>query len=518
MKRFLFFSLCCLVSLGLWAQTSQTPTPQWRPTYHFTPLKYWTNDPNGPIYVNGVFNLYNQQNPYENKWGHMSWGHATSTDLVHWKHLPVAMPESIHNGDTTWRFSGCAVMDKNNTSGFCKNDSCIVAIYTAHQPNLHRESQFVAYSNDGGMHFTNYAHNPVIDLKMEQFRDPNVRWNSELKKWLMVVAMPLEHKVRFYVSGNLKNWDLLSEFGPAGIISPGVWECPSFFQLPVQGEPGKYKWVLMASFGSRGKTRMQYFVGDFDGKNFINDNPSDTTLLVDYGNSFYAAIPWNNLPPQRNIFIGWMVPPPQETAPWRGQMSIPRDMVLRKTPEGVRMFQEPASLIEKKLPELSRHHSFAKSDIDIQGEDNQVVPQGITEGNSYWLEASLKAAPGVTAGFNIAEKRDSQHHLIQWTQIAYDASRNVIVVDRSHSGSAHLREGDSILTMPLPPIKGTLDLKILADKSSLEVFAANGARVLTTYFYPERGATGFSAFSEGGKTLISKLTIWDMSKVSHGDQ
>ncbi len=513
MKRLLFFSLLCLVVVGTRAQTSQTPTPQWRPTYHFTPLKYWTNDPNGLIYVNGVFNLYNQQNPYENKWGHMSWGHATSTDLVHWTHLPIAMYESIQGGDTIWRFSGCAVMDRHNTSGFCKGDSCIVAIYTAHQPDLHRESQFVAYSNDHGMHFTNYDHNPVIDLKMQQFRDPNVRWNSELGKWLMVVAMPLEHQVRFYASANLKNWDLLSAFGPAGIESPGVWECPSFFELPVQGEPGVHKWVLMASFGSRGKTRMQYFVGDFDGKNFINDNPADTTLLVDYGNSFYAAIPWNHLPKGQNIYIGWMVPPPQETSPWRGQMSIPRDLVLRKTAYGIRLFQQPASLIEKALPQLSGHHFATKTGISLEGSREGMVPESITNGNSYWIEASLSAGPGVVAGFNLAEKWDSHHNLVQWTQISYDPSRRVIIVDRSHSGTARLREGDSILTMPLPPFSGPLDLKILADKSSLEVFADHGARVLTTYFYPEKGATGFSAFSKGGKAWIHKITIWDMSKV-----
>jgi fructan beta-fructosidase len=162
-KQLLVYLFFILYSVSVPAQEVQTPTPQWRPVYHFTPLKNWTNDPNGLIYLNGVYHLYNQQNPFENKWGHMSWGHATSTDLVHWNHLPIAMPETIDK-DTTWRFSGCAVWDKNNTSGFCKNGGCLVAVYTADQPNLKKESQYVAYSNDGGMTLTNYEHNPVIDL------------------------------------------------------------------------------------------------------------------------------------------------------------------------------------------------------------------------------------------------------------------------------------------------------------------------------------------------------------------
>src|SRR5882724_11845979 len=240
-KKLLKFVFLSLFSYTTNAQMEQVPTPQWRPVYHFTPLKNWTNDPNGLIYLNGIYHLYNQQNPFENKWGHMSWGHATSTDLIHWKYLPIAIPETIDK-DTTWRFSGCAVLDKNNSSGFCKNKSCIVAVYTADQPNLKKESQFIAYSNDGGVTFTSYENNPVIDLQKKDFRDPNVTWNEMLQKWLMVVASPHENKVLFYTSDNLKNWDLLSEFGSPRHIK-GIWECPSLLELPVDGKAGKKKWV-----------------------------------------------------------------------------------------------------------------------------------------------------------------------------------------------------------------------------------------------------------------------------------
>jgi fructan beta-fructosidase len=264
MKRFLIFSVVLGFTPNLFAQKDQAPTTQWRPLYHFTPLKNWTNDPNGLIYINGVYNLYNQQNPFENKWGHMSWGHGTSTDLIHWKHLPVAIPEGINGDDTVWRFSGSAVLDKNNTSGWCKNSNCIVAIYTAHQPHINKESQFVAYSNNNGMTFTNFEKNPVIDLNKRDFRDPNVFWYEPGKFWLMTVVLPAEHKAQFYKSPNLKDRTLLSEFGLQGYIG-AYWECPFLIQLRVEGTDAK-KWALVisAAGGERGVFE-QYFVGDFDG-------------------------------------------------------------------------------------------------------------------------------------------------------------------------------------------------------------------------------------------------------------
>ncbi len=223
--------LSILLAAFLWsnlasAQETPVPTPQWRPVYHFTPAKNWTNDPNGLIYLNGVYHLYYQHNPFENKWGHMSWGHATSKDLLHWRHLPVAIPEMVGTDTTTWIFSGSAVWDQHNTSGFGKNGKGpIVAIYTADQPKQQKESQFIAYSNDGGLSYTNYTANPVVDLHKKDFRDPSVIWLQDQGYWLMTVAVPHEHKVQFYKSSNLKEWELLSEFGNQGDTRK-IWECP----------------------------------------------------------------------------------------------------------------------------------------------------------------------------------------------------------------------------------------------------------------------------------------------------
>jgi fructan beta-fructosidase len=510
-KISLLFFLSCLFA-DVMAQPSVQPTPQWRPLYHFTPLKNWTNDPNGLIYINGVYHLYNQQNPFENKWGHMSWGHAATTDLIHWKHLPVAIPETIDK-DTTWIFSGSAVSDKNNTSGFCKTKNCIVAIYTAHQPNLKKESQYIAYSNDGGITFTNYKNNPVIDLQMKDFRDPNVFWFEKTKQWVMVVSLPTEHKVRIYGSPDLKNWNLLSEFGPQG-YSKANWECPFLVQLPVDDNINKQKWVLVTSAAGRERgIYEQYFTGDFDGKTFINDNAADDILTLDYGDCFYAAIPWNNLPAGKKIFIGWMVPQAQETYPWRGQMSIPRDMSLRTTKDGIRLYQQPASVIKNQLAALSGNDAIELKNIRVNGAENSIFKGEKINGNSYWLEAKLEVRPGVSAGFNIAEKKDKNNKVINATVIGYDASKRQVYIDRSNSGNEKLNDKNERLTADIDETNGEINLEILLDKSSLEVFVNNGEKVLTTYIFPLADADGLSAFSDGGNTLIKSIKIWNLSKV-----
>ncbi len=511
MKRFLMGIAALFFSTVLFAQNNEVPTPQWRPVYHFTPEKNWTNDPNGLLYLNGVYELYNQQNPYENKWGYMSWGHATSTDLIHWKHYPLAMPESINGEDTTWRFSGSAVWDKNNTSGFCKDSGCIVAIYTADQPNLKKESQYIAYSNDGGMNFTNYYNNPVIDLHKKDFRDPNVQWDDQINKWLMVVALPHENEVQFYSSPDLKNWDLLSEFGHAG-LKGGIWECPFFIKLPVEGSAGKSKWVLVNSFqDTTGNDMEEYYVGEFDGKTFTNDNPADKALLVDQGNALYAAIPWNNLPAGQHTYIGWMVPEAQETYPWRGQMSIPRDLSLRETKDGIRLFQNPAKVIKDNLRTLSKKMAYAEN-LKVKGTMDNILEGKDITGNSYWLEAELEVPENTMAGFKIAQQKDKKGNVIAETVVGFDASKNEVYVDRSNSGNEKINQKKLTQSMNVNSTGGKIKLEILFDKSSLEVFVNDGEKVLTTYIYPGKEANLLSAFSFGGQTVIKSLKIWDMSK------
>ena len=511
MKRLWLFLLIILPAAFACGQDGIKPTPQWRPVYHFTPEKNWTNDPNGLIFLDGKYHLYNQQNPYGIGWGHMSWGHATSTDLVHWEHLPLAIPETIDK-DTTWRFSGSAVWDKDNSSGLCNPGGCLVAVYTADQPNLKKESQFIAYSNDRGRTFTNYANNPVLDLQKRDFRDPSVSWSLQLNKWLMVVALPREYKVRFYASSDLRSWELLSEFGPGG-YAKAPWECPFLVPLTVEGKKGEgsEKWVLVVSAGGAEKgTYMQYFTGSFDGRTFTNDNPSDSVLTVDYGDCFYAAIPWNGLPDKNKTYIGWLTPGPEATYPWTGQMSIPRDLALRETPQGLRLVQAPASLIRKSLDRLSHHRVTEGKGITIRqnAEKWKAIP-----GNAYWIEADLTVGPGATAGILLAAKKDGDKG-IAGTRIGYDASRRQLFVDRSHAGGGKIKAGKEIQTIDLgaaAPAGNTLHLEILVDRSSLEVFADHGLYALSTQIFPDADADSICFFSNGGNAFIQSIKVWDLS-------
>ncbi len=248
-------------------------TEPFRPQFHFTPEKNWMNDPNGLVYYAGEYHLFYQYNPFGNTWGHMSWGHAVSPDLVHWQHLPLALPEA----DGVMIFSGSAVVDWHNTSGFGINGQPpMIAIYAGYRPADNLQFQNIAYSNDKGRTWTKYAGNPVINLNSRDFRDPKVQWYEATHRWIMTVSLAADHKVLFYSSPNLKEWTLLSEFGPAGATS-GVWECPDLFELPVQGTNEKH-WVLAVNMnpGSvAGGSGGQYFIGQFDGTNFTAD-PDET--------------------------------------------------------------------------------------------------------------------------------------------------------------------------------------------------------------------------------------------------
>lgn len=261
---------CAAIHVGFSADLYHEP---FRPQYHFTPERNWMNDPNGMVYYEGEYHLFYQYNPFGNKWGHMSWGHAVSADLAHWKHLPLALSEE--NG--VMIFSGSVVVDWKNSSGFgTGNLPPLVAIYTGHRPSDGRQSQCLAYSNDRGRTWTKFAGNPVIDIGSTDFRDPKVIWHEPTARWVMAVSLSVERKVRFYGSSDLKAWEYLSDFGPAGSTS-GIWECPDLFPLPVEGRRRSDAWGLIVNVGSgapAGGSGCQYFVGTFNGREFRLDEAS----------------------------------------------------------------------------------------------------------------------------------------------------------------------------------------------------------------------------------------------------
>ena len=269
--------LVVAVLAALSAAPAAADTPDHRPAYHFSPAKNWMNDPNGLVYHKGVYHLFFQYNPLGDVWGNMSWGHATSKDLVHWEEQPVAIPFDANEGV----FSGSVVVDTTNSSGFgTKKNPPLVAMYTsAYTPASGRDgiqAQSLAYSTDDGRTWTKYAGNPVIDLNSREFRDPKVFWYAPAKEWRMVAVIATEHKVLIWRSANLKQWTQLSQFGPRNATG-GVWECPDLFPLAVDGDRRHVKWVMLVSLnpgGIAGGSGTQYFVGDFDGSTFTADGPA----------------------------------------------------------------------------------------------------------------------------------------------------------------------------------------------------------------------------------------------------
>jgi levanase len=262
-------------------------TEDYRPQFHFTPAKNWMNDPNGLVYYKGEYHLFYQYNPDGSSWGNMSWGHAVSTDLVHWEELPLAIPHD----DNEMVFSGSAVIDHGNTTGFgSKANPAMVAIYTSALKGRPGQDQSLAYSLDRGRTWTKYEGNPVLDIDNNEFRDPKVQWHEPTKSWLMTLVKAQDRKVAFYSSKDLKSWTHLSDFGPQGAVG-GVWECPDLFRLPVDGNQRKQKWVLLVSLnpgGIAGGSGTQYFVGDFDGTTFTPDDdgsfepPAALAVLEDF--------------------------------------------------------------------------------------------------------------------------------------------------------------------------------------------------------------------------------------------
>ena len=473
----------------------------YRPQFHFSPEKNWMNDPNGLVYYDGEYHLFYQHNPFGPKWGHMSWGHAVSDDLVHWKHLPVALYEE----DGVMIFSGSAVVDRKNTSGFGSNDAPpLVAIYTGHTPE--NQSQHIAYSNDRGRTWTKFDGNPVIDLNMKDFRDPKVFWHESSEKWIMAVSLSQERKVHFYGSENLKEWGFLSEFGPEGTPT-GIWECPDLFELPIEGTDGESRWVLVMNIGSgapAGGSGGQYFIGSFDGERFVNDNPDTLALWIDHGADHYAAVSWSDIPEQdgRRIIIGWMnnwhandIP----TSPWRSAQALPRSLSLRQTSDGIRLAQYPVRELKTLRGEPIPH--------SVSIVDGQITLDEVEE-ELFELESSFVLNGATSFGILL------QHTPDQTTRIGVDVENSSLFVDRTQSGDDSFHEAfAAVHTAPVLIEDGKVILRLWVDRSSVEVFAQDGLAAITDRIFPEQGAPAVSLWAEGGAVEVESLSVWPLQPV-----
>ncbi|MBZ5620020.1 MAG: glycoside hydrolase family 32 protein [Acidobacteriia bacterium] len=476
----------------------------YRPQYHFSPSEHWTNDPNGLVYFDGEYHLFYQYNPFGDVWGHMSWGHAVSRDLLHWQELPVALAEE--NG--VMIFTGSTVIDARNTSGFCANGKpCMVAVYTGHTPRSAEhttlQTQNLAYSNDHGRTWTKYSGNPVLNLNMPDFRDPHVFWWEPTRRWIMAVSLPNEHKVLFYGSPDLKAWERLSEFGPAGATG-GQWECPTLTEVLVAGDPRQTRWVLKVGLnpgGLQGGSGEQYFVGNFDGARFTNGNPPSTTLWTDYGKDCYCALTFNGIARgELPIMIGWMsnwqyaakVP----TEPWRGQMTIPRRLQLRKAPEGFRLVQEPVEAVQRLR---GRHFTWR----GVNAADlNRALKEKI-QGNSFELRSTV--IPGVAreVGWKLLAEDG------KYTTAGY--GNGAVFVDRTQSGvTGFSTDFPARTAAPLAIGHAPLELTILVDRSTVEVFAQGGQVAMTNLAYPPEGARRIEFYSTLGKPGKITVDVWEL--------
>jgi len=473
-----------LVSINCFAQSSSDTLfhEKYRPQYHFTPEKNWMNDPNGLVYFDGEYHLFYQHNPFGNVWGHMSWGHAVSRDLIHWEHLPVAIPEE--NGIMI--FSGSAVVDSNNTSGFGKAGQIpLVAIYTGHTDT--NQSQHIAYSLDKGRTWTKFEGNPVIDLHKKDFRDPKVFWYAPTKKWIMLVVFPQDHIIQFYSSADLKKWEHVSDFGPAGDATE-IWECSDLSLVPVDGSQEK-KWVLMNSQ----QLTVQYFVGDFDGTSFHHENNPGKIYRQDYGPDYYAVISYNDLlKDAKPVSIGWVnnwryanqIP----TSPWKSAMSLPREMTLRKVNNEWILYQQPV----QKLNELKGKSWFEKN---MKVTKSKRLPK---HGRSFQLHLEWKPGKNGVSGARVAVGEN------KYVEVGFDPAANKVYTDRSAYADSSFSAAFAVMNRyeaEVKPENGVISMDIYFDHSVMEVYVNKGSTVLTMQVFSNEHNDAVELFAKNPVTF-----------------
>jgi fructan beta-fructosidase len=478
MNKLILFAIFCLFGTAAFGQSQTTGTyhEPFRPQIHFSPKAHWMNDPNGMVYFNHTYHLFFQYYPGGTVWGPMHWGHAVSKDLVHWKELPIALyPDSLG-----YIFSGSAVVDSNNTSGFGKNGKIpLVAIFTHHDPkgadagknNFQNES--LAYSIDGGYTWTKYAGNPVLkNPGITDFRDPKVSWYKPGKKWVMTLAT--KDRITFYSSSDLKNWTKESEFGQTLGAHGGVWECPDLFPLKLNG---KTHWVLIVNLNPGGPNKgsaTQYFVGQFDGHNFTTSDT--TTKWLDYGPDEYAGVTWSNTG-NRRIFLGWMsnwlygtsVP----TKTWRSAFTIPRDLKLFSYNGSILVASSPVEELG-----LLKGKTASFSNLDLKKNRNF---SGLTAKVSGQYLIKLETASTKDFKFTFANSKNEK------LVIGYDKKADQYYIDRTQSGIVSFnKDFPAIATAPRLSTCKNIKLTLVMDRASVELFADDGGSVMTCIFFADK--------------------------------
>ncbi|MFD3002432.1 glycoside hydrolase family 32 protein [Pontibacter toksunensis] len=510
-------------------EQTETFNEQHRLQFHFTPPSGWMNDPNGMVYHNGEYHLFYQHNPDSTVWGPMHWGHAVSKDMISWEHLPIALyPDSLGT-----IFSGSAVVDMNNTSGLgTKENPAMVAIYTYHDAEGERagrddfQTQGIAFSLDNGRSWTKYKNNPVLkNPGTRDFRDPKVMWYEEGQKWIMTLAV--KDHISFYSSPNLLNWKLESDFGANVGAHGGVWECPDLFKLKTQ-DTDEEKWVLIVNINPgapNGGSGTQYFLGSFDGNNFVIDPQFEASLnakpviattvngqegiWLDYGRDEYAGVSWSGVPEEdgRRLFMGWMsnwdyanvVP----TEKWRSAMAIARKLELVNTPAGMRVASMP-------VKELQNIYGTTKK-LEAQTISNVLDISDKLSINTSTYDLQLRLEPVGTQNSFAVELSNAKN---QKVLVGLDASRGQYYIDRTKSGDHSFSDKFSgIQYAPRLSNDKAFDLRLVVDVASVELFADSGKTVMTAIFFPDEEFTKVKLVTENGQLKLVSGQMTDLKSI-----
>lgn len=470
-------------------------TEPYRPQFHFSPEEQWMNDPNGMVYHKGIYHLFYQYYPEDIVWGPMHWGHATSTNLTHWEHKPIALYPDKHG----FIFSGSAVVDFANTSGFGTDDNPpLVAIFTYHLMEGEQagradfQTQGIAYSLDNGDTWTKYQGNPVIaNDGLKDFRDPKVFWDDVNHTWVM--ALVAGDHLQLWHSDNLKEWSKLSEFGSDKGAHGGVWECPDLFPLKVAGSDEE-KWVLLISINPgapNGGSGTQYFVGEFDGEKFTTDQTE--TKWLDWGTDNYAGVTYSNAPNGERIFIGWMsnwaYARDTPTEKWRSAMTLPRKLSLQKTGTDYVLLNYPVNKLDTIVNRKNEREIFiGEGATEVISFDslNQAEVRFRTKAKNFQLKLS--------------------NSLEEEVMLTLLSEEQQFVLDRTNSGQVAFQEDfASVQIMPVADLpEVAYEVRLIIDHSSIEVFINEGQYVMTAQIFPNEKLTDLSIANLGAESFALK--------------
>ena len=493
-----------------------------RPQFHFSPAAKWMNDPNGLVYYQGEYHLFYQYYPDSTVWGPMHWAHAVSTDLVHWEHLPVA----LYPDEKGYIFSGSAVVDWGNTSGFGKDGQPpLIAMFTYHDPAAEKtgiqayQSQAIAYSLDRGRSWTKYAGNPVIPNpgNARDFRDPKLVWDAERRQW--VVALAVADHAEFWTSYDLKNWTKRSEFGRTLGNHGGVWECPDLFPITVEGS-GEKMWVLLQNINPghpNGGSGTQYFVGKFDGTTFNLDPgflpyvQGGKAVWLDDGKDNYAGVTWSDVPASdgRRLFIGWMsnweyankVP----TGVWRNATTIPCSLTLHHTGAGYRIFREPVRAFQiLRGARYALHKTVLSTNLDLT--DSLGFVPTLSE-----LELEFDLAEGQKGKFGVELSNSTGEQY----RIGFDAAANQFFSDRTKAGDASFSPdfAKQVSVAARQSKDKKLRLHLFFDAASVEMFADGGATGMTEIFFPSEDFHRMKLFIDGSPGLTVEGNVYRLNRI-----